>query len=119
MIAFCVSLSVKWIPPWLGQRLSKGYLPPEENLQPTKRGRCSGQGRPAMPPLTYVRQGKHIQGVMSWRVESWLCRWWGAGAGCPPDCRVPAARFRGCVEQRSQDSLLSSVPVQTGQKMGL
>ena len=83
MVAFCISLSVKWMPLWLGQRLSKDYLPPEENLQPTKRGRRSGQGQSATPPLPSVRRGKHIQGVMSRRVEPRLCRWWGAGDGCP------------------------------------
>lgn len=33
MLAFCIFPSVKWMPLWLGQRLSKDYFPPEENLQ--------------------------------------------------------------------------------------
>lgn len=40
-----------------GAEAYKDYLPPKENLQPTKSGRCS-----AVPPLPSVQLGKHPQG---------------------------------------------------------
>lgn len=115
MIAFCLSLLVKQMPLWLGQRLNKDYLPSAENMHPTKRGRCSRPGWLAVPAPPSAQWGQPIKGVMSQRVKPHLCWWWGLSL----DSRVPAASFRGCMEPCSQESLLAIVPDETGQKMVL
>lgn len=93
---FCISVSVKWMSLWLGQRLSKDYLPPEENLQPTKRGRCSDWGSHQCPPALCLVRKAHPRSYepVSWTPAVPMVR---ARDGWPLVCRVCSAKFRAAL----------------------
>lgn len=101
------------MPLWLGQRLNKDYLPSAENMNPTKRGRCSRPGWLAVPALPSALWGHPTEGIMSQWVKPHLCWWWGLGDGCP---WTPGCLLQGSRAAWSQESQLGIALVETRQK---